>query len=391
MKGSNQITVRNNNERVILHLIRQRGVLTKAEATRETGLSPNAVSVIFNALEDENLLLRGAALRGRIGQPSVPLRLNPDARYYIGLKIGRQSYEMLVVDFCGTIRARRFQTHAYPTPQGMTEFVRSNLTGLLRSARVGKAQICGTGVAMPSQIWEWVEDFDAAQTEMDAWRDFDTEGQLAAVLPGPVLVENDGTAACRAEWVFGTLSQKTDSIYFFLGTFIGGGIILNGSVFRGCRGNAGGFGPLRIPDEPGGTRLIDHASLSVLDRMLREQGTVTRASATDAGNWSRLEPVLSTWIERASRSLAHAIVSSAAVVDFDHVVIDGSFPSAVRSQLVVATDAYLKQLDLQGVNRPALWNGSFGDSARALGAASIHISARHMIDRSEGLALSSGI
>jgi len=385
MRGSNQITVRDNNERLVLHLIRQRGVLTKAEATRETGLSPNAVSVIFNALEDEKLLVRGAPLRGRIGQPSVPLSLNPEARYYIGLKIGRQSYEMLIVDFCGNIRASRAQSHAFPTPQGAKDYVKSALPGLLRSARINKSQISGTGVAMPSQLWHWTGDFDASQQEMDTWRGFDAQDQLSSVLPTPILVENDGTAACRAEWMFGKLSEKNDGIYFFVGTFIGGGIILNGSIFRGCRGNSGGFGPLRIPDEPGGTRLIDHASLVVLDRMLEEQDMHGLNTGSTEGDWSALEPVLSNWIKRASRSLAHAIVSSAAVIDFEHVVIDGSFPPQIRTRLVEAVDACLDQLDLQGIIRPSLWNGSFGSSARALGAASIHISAKFMIDKSISL------
>ena len=99
MKGSNQTTVRDHNERLVLHLIRRNGVATKAELTRVTGLSPNAVSVIVNALEEDGFLLRGEPMRGRIGQPSTPLRLNPDARFHIGLKIGRRGFDMVVVDF----------------------------------------------------------------------------------------------------------------------------------------------------------------------------------------------------------------------------------------------------------------------------------------------------
>jgi predicted NBD/HSP70 family sugar kinase len=387
MRGSNQATVRNHNERLVLHLVRRRGVLTKAEATRETGLSPNAVSMIFNALEEEDLLLRGQPLRGRIGQPSVPYRLNPDARYYLGLKIGRRSFDLLVVDFCGAIRSRRTQYHAFPTPTATIAFVKAELPGLLRSARIGKSQISGTGVAMPSLLWQWTSDFDASQHEMDAWKGFDAVADLKACLPGQIVVENDGTAACRAEWVFSVQPDRKDSIYFFIGTFIGGGVILNGSVFRGCRGNAGGFGPLRVPDEPGGTRLIDHASLIVLERMLREWGAQGHArpepEARDpeqVEDWTKLEPVLSMWIDRAARSLAHAIVSSAAVIDFEDVIIDGSMPASVRARLVHAVDNCLNSLDLQGIIRPLVQPGSLGSAARSLGAASLQISSRFMIE-----------
>lgn len=75
---------------------------------------------------------------------------------------------------------------------------------------------------MPTGLWEWLDDYDAVRSEMDAWRDFNAQQDLADLLPGPILVENDGTAACWAEWAFGDQSEKPDSIYFFIGTFVGG-------------------------------------------------------------------------------------------------------------------------------------------------------------------------
>lgn len=378
--GSNQTTVRDHNERLVLHLIRRHGALTKAEATRETGLSPNAVSMIFKALEQDNLLLRDDPLRGRIGQPSVPLRLNPDAHFYIGLKIGRRSFDMVVIDFCGGVRARRTRAHRYPTPISARNFVKTELPHLLRSAHVKRAQISGSGIAMPTGLWEWLDDFDASPGDMEAWRDFKPERDLGDVLPGPILVENDGTAACRSEWTFGQEAGRRHSIYFFLGTFVGGGIVLNGSVFRGCYGNSGGFGPLRIPDEPGGTRLIDHASLMTLERMLAANGKPVDATTFLDGQWTELEPVLTQWIARAGRSLAHAIVSTAAVIDFEAVILDGPFPDDIRTRLRREIEKQLDRLDLQGIMRPQTFSGSFGGVARAIGAAAGHIASRYMID-----------
>ncbi len=381
IKGTNQGTVRNFNERLVLHLIRQYGRLTKAEATRATGLSPNAVSVIFRALEAEGLLLREAPIRGRIGQPSTPLRLNPAARHYIGLKIGRRSFDMVLADFTGEIRARRQSRHAYPTPEAMLAFLRSDLRPLLRSAGLRRDRIDGLSAAMPSELWHWTEDFGAPRAEMAAWRDFDVAAALHALLPVPISIENDGIAACRAELVFGPQTHKQDFIYFFVGTLIGGGIVLNGSVFPGRRGTSGGFGPLRIPDEPGGHRLVDHASLSVLERLLAAEGQDPAPLHRPDTDWSVLEPVLSVWLDRAARSLAHAIVSTLAVIDFEAVVIDGALPPSCRSRLVARVIEELHRLDLQGVTPPEVTPGRFGAVARALGAASWRISMDYMINR----------
>lgn len=381
VKGSNQVHVRSFNERLVLHLIRQYGDLTKAEATRATGLSPNAISTIFRSLEEDGLLLRQAPIRGRIGQPSTPLALNPVAHHYLGLKIGRRSLDLVMVDFVGRILARRVIPHEFPTPRGLMDTVRSHLTPFLESAQKRPDDIDGVGVAMPSELWHWTQEFNAPRAEMDAWRDFDVAKALQQITGAPVSVENDATAACRAELVLGPHRPQHDIIYFFLGTFIGGGIILNGSVYPGRRGNSGGFGPLRVPDQPGGQRLVDHASLVVLEKMVAANGGDPLILQDVTTDWSSIEPDLSIWIARAARSLAHAIVSTLAVIDFEAVIIDGAVPESCRARLVEAVDTELSTLDLQGVARPDLSSGHLGTTARALGGAVRHISSHYMIDR----------
>jgi predicted NBD/HSP70 family sugar kinase len=382
VKGSNQVHVRSFNERLILHLIRQYGELTKAEATRATGLSPNAISTIFRSLEEERLLLRQAPIRGRIGQPSTPLRLNPAARHYLGIKIGRRSLDLVLIDFVGTILARRVIPHDFPIPRELINTVRAELEPLLLSAQKRPDDIDALGVAMPSELWNWTQEFGAPRSEMEAWRDFDVASALQQIIPVPVTIENDATAACRAELVLRPHRPEQDIIYFFIGTFIGGGIILNGSVYTGRRGNAGGFGPLRVPDEPGGQRLVDHASLVVLEKMIASRGQDPFLLQNVAEDWSEIGPDLSQWIARAARSLAHAIVSTLAVIDFEAVIIDGAFPDACRTRLVQAVGDELSKLDLQGVVRPDLSCGHLGTTARALGGAVKHISANYMINQS---------
>ncbi|WP_339718253.1 ROK family transcriptional regulator [uncultured Maritimibacter sp.] len=373
--------MRGMNERLVLHLLRRSDTLTKAEATRATGLSANAVSMIFRKLEEEGFLLRGEPLRGRVGQPSIPMRLNPAARHYLGFKIGRHSYDAVIADFTGTVRARQTERHAYPTPASAEAFIRAAFPPLLRKARLRRSDIAAASVAMPGELWHWLDDFGAPHAEMAAWRDFDATAAFAQVLPGPISVENDATAACRAELIFGPDRRHRDSVYFFVGAFIGGGIVLNGSVFTGARGTSGGFGPMRIPDEPGGTRLVDHASLAVLERLVREGGHDPAALYGGQPGWDALEPVVGPWIARSARSLAHAVVSTLAVIDVEGVVIDGALPPSVRSRLVTEVREQFDLLDQQGVIRPKIDEGSFGSVARALGAAAYHISTDYMVDQ----------
>lgn len=380
-KGTNQVAVRSYNERLVLQLVREHGTLTKAEATRATGLSANASSVIFRSLEDEGLLIRGEPIRGRIGQPSTPLRINPDAHHYVSLKIGRRSIELAVVNFAGEIISTRSKPLPFPTPKTTVEFFRSELTGVLRSAKQSRKSITGMAVAMPFALWSWTEEFGAPTDEMETWRDFDAARELGETVPWDIVVENDATAACRAELVFGHHADKQDWIYFYVGTFVGGGVVLNGSVFPGRRGNAGGFGPMRVPEQEGGNRLVDHASLVVLERSVAAAGGDPFEIYDEHSDWTNYEPFVQTWISRAGRNLAHAIVSALSMMDFEAVVIDGAIPTEIKTRLVNEVVDQLEKADLQGVHMPKVEAGELGRKARTVGAAAALISADYLIDQ----------
>jgi len=380
-KGTNQVAVGSYNERLVLQLVREYGELSKAEATRATGLSANAISVIFRSLEVQQLLLRGEPIRGRVGQPSVPLRLNPDAHTYVALKIGRRSMELAIVNFLGEVSASKEVLQAYPTPHATLDFVGGELPNLLRAANKTKKSITSMAVAMPFELWHWTDDFDAPAEEMQAWKEFDAKRDFGKLVPWDIVVENDATAACRAEVTFGSHTDKQDWIYFYVGTFIGGGIVLNGNVFPGRRGNAGGFGPMRVPEQDGGNRLVDHASLVTLERAVAETTSSSLSLYENSDQWDRFEPLVGKWITRAGNNLAHAIVSSLSLIDFEAVVIDGAMPSEIIDRLVDEVIRQLKEIDLQGVILPDVSSGAFGRRARTVGAAAAVVDAEYAIAR----------
>ena len=383
-RGANQGTMRARNAQLVLQLVRERGVLTKAEATRATGLSANAISVIFRALENDGLLLRGEPTRGRIGQPSIPFRINPDFHHYVALKVGRRSLELAAVNFAGEIVLSKRRFLPFPTPGKTLAFVREQLDALLASAGLSKTSISGLAIAMPFELWSWTEEFDAPSAEMQTWRDFDVARELGELVPWPVVVENDATAACRAEVVFGDHADKQDWIYFFVGAFIGGGIVMNGTLFSGRRGTAGGFAPMRVPDQAGGNRLIDHASLVVLERKIRKNGGNPLLIYQKDPDWSGQEPLVEEWIIGAARNLAQAIISSLSVIDFEAVVIEGAIPEDMKSRLVSEVRAHLRRSDLQGVLMPKIEAGQIGRQARTIGAAAALISKAYLADPREG-------
>jgi predicted NBD/HSP70 family sugar kinase len=173
-----------------------------------------------------------------------------------------------------------------------------------------------------------------------------------------------------------------DFIYFYVGAFIGGGLVLNGGLYAGRTGNAAALGSMPVPDGGGGTaQLIDRASLVVLERSLRDAGLPLDGLYDATADWERFGVHLDRWIAAAAGGLAYAIAAAAAIIDFEAAVIDGAFPRAVQARLLAAIGAELRQLDLSGIDAPELRPGSIGPLARALGGASLPLFDRYLLDQ----------
>ena len=381
-RGSNQSGMRAHNERLVLSILRQQGALAKSDLARMTGLSVQTVSVIMRSLEQDGLLLRGEPIRGRIGQPSVPMSLDAEGAFFLGLKIGRRSADLMLVDFLGRVRATRRRIYRYPTPSAVVAFVAEALPAVVGALPPGQRdRIGGMGIAMPFQLWSWVRYIGAPQSEMDAWRAHDITGEIAAIAGMPVHIQNDATAACGAELVFGTGEKPKDFLYFYFGTFIGGGLVLNGQLFTGRTGNAGGVGPLPVPG-PDGTllRLFDVASMSKLAEKMEAAGESSDHLWEQHLEWRVSPGLLDDWIQHAAEGLAYATLSAAALVELEAVMIDGWMPAHVRAEITRRTEAALNRLDLSGVEPPQVREGTVGAEARALGAAAIPLAQRYLID-----------
>lgn len=383
LRGTNQAGMRAQNERLVLSLVRQQGALAKTDIARITGLSAQTVSVIMRALESDGLLQRGQPVRGRIGQPSVPMMLNADGAFFFGLKIGRRSADLTLIDFQGTVRATRRKIYPYPTPGAVIAFVTDSIRAITEILPPQfQARIGGMGIAMPFQLWNWVQNIGAPQSEMDAWRNRDIQSELVALTGMPVYVQNDATAACGAELVFGTGDRPRDFLYFYFGYFIGGGLVLNGQLFTGRTGNAAGVGPIPVPGADGQMRrLLDVASMSALADAMEAAGEASAHLWENPDQWTVSAPILSAWMDNAAHGIASAILSASTLMELEAVIIDGWMPTSVRAEVTRRIEAAFLRLDLAGIEPPQIRQGTVGAQARALGAAAIPLSQRYLLDQ----------
>jgi len=391
--GADQAGVRLYNERLLLSLVRRLGPLSKIEVARLTGLSVQSTSAIMNRLQADGLLKREAPLRGRVGQPTIPMSLDPDGAYSLGLKIGRRSADLVLIDFCGAIRRRAHRTFPFPTPALMLDFVRSSLPSMAESlAEPERRRVAGLGVALPFQLWQWETEIGAPAGALAGWRDFDVGQGLAGVCPWAVTLCNDATAACAAELVFGKGWRHRDFFYVFVGAFVGGGIVLNGALWPGRTGNAGAIGsmPVMAKGDRASPQLIERASIYQLERRLARAGVDASSIWATPHAWADFGVHLDAWIEDVAFALAYASATAVSVIDFEAVVIDGAMPAGVRDRLTERAARIFAGLDRRGLSDVEIVAGTVGADARAVGGAALPLIRAYGLDREVLLKEASG-
>lgn len=390
--GVNQSGVRDYNERLLLTLLQRGGACAGSELARQSGLSPQTVSIILREMEADGLLKRGAPQRGKVGKPSIPMMLDPDGVFSFGLKIGRRSCDVVLADFTGSIRDRRSMTYPYPLPEQVFGFLETAMADMTAGlAPELRSRICGLGVAMPFELWRWdvagsaqagsAQGEESQGEDFLSWRGVDVPAVVARFSDLPVIVGNDATAACRAEHMYGRGKEFSDYAYFFVGVFVGGGIVLNNSVYEGAHGNAGALGSLRTSGPQGESlQLIDTASIHLLEARLVEANLDPVSLWRMPQDWEPYVRYVEPWIGRTAQELARAALSTCAVIDFEAILIDGGFPAQVRTSLVARTRRYLEDLDMRGMHRPRIEEGAVGGNARAIGATTIPLLNRFFLD-----------
>jgi len=373
-RGSNQTGMRQFNERVVLQAIRLHGSLPKADLARLTTLSTQTVALIIARLSDDGLVMKLEPLRGKIGQPSVPIALRPDGAFSIGVKIGRRSLDVLLLDFANTVRMRYSQTYAFPEPEGVFKAIAEQVRAMQASlAPTLRSRILGIGVAAPLSLDSWQELMGVPQGRNGGWQRLDIARRIEADTGLPVMFAKDTAAACVAELVAGRGRSIKSFLYLFVDTFIGGGLVIDSNLYAGLHGNAGAIGSLPVGvAAPGGgapAQLLSTASLLGLERLFQAAGLEPAAAYDERATQAPWAEHSARWVAQAAGAIAMVVTSASCMLDPEGVIVDGSCSRALLDQLMTAIADALDRYNWEGVQRPQVQAGIIGSDARALGGA----------------------
>lgn len=244
--GTNLPRIRDYNQGVVLEAVRTREGASRIEIAEKTGLTPQTVSNIVRRLLDEGLIIEAGVGTSSGGKPRVQLRINPDARYAVGVLVDRDAASLVVMALDGRIMARSgCPLHQEEGPEGVIAQLVKAINGLVEQARIDQTKILGIGVGYPGPMDHesgvLYEPFDLL-----GWGQVPLKEALQQRTGYSVVVDNDATATAIGErWVGGAQGAENFAL-IFMGMGVGAGLYIQSQIYRGSTTNAGEFGHMSI-------------------------------------------------------------------------------------------------------------------------------------------------
>ena len=309
-------------EKALLHLLRLRGALSKAELARLSDMSAQGVSIIVERLLDLDLVRKGQKKRGRVGQPSTPIALNPEGAVSLGIFTGHDASRLLITDFLGSVIADRRIAHEDIEGTSVPQILLENAVSLaatvdpgLWSKRVGigiSARNNSTG-SRPTGCLRALTARMEAEFDVPAW------------------CVNDIRAACLAELALGDNQAGRSILYIFMGMALGTGIVVEGRLIGSEEELSSGLHVLPMPGEME-KNVGDFASLGALKISVEKAGY-------DLGNqiscdFADTQPVFDRWRVSAVEALCLAIRSASATVPLDRVAIASRLGGKLHAEII---------------------------------------------------------
>jgi len=401
-------TLRRHNLGLVLAALRAAGGASRAELAARTGLTRATVATLLEPLLGAGVLAEDAATPRGVGRPSRAVRYAAGGPVALGVAVDVETLAVCAVGLDGVVRAHR--RHARDHRELGPDPVFDGAAALAAEVcgEVG-ARVLGAGLALPALLSTAaaahradralaaadralaaadgaVVDADSAMTAADgAVVDADSAvvgagspvvlrapnlprldgsrpaAALAARLGLPVTVDNEATLGALAH-----LDLAPNLVYVSAGIGVGGGIVLDGRVYRGARGLAGELGHVVVDRAGptcgcGGRGCVErYAGTAAL---LADAGAADLDALVDALAGGDGRAVAAT--TRAAAALGTGLASVLNVLDVPVVVLGGTF-ARLAPHVEPALSAELARRSLAPAQ---VLTSSLGDAAAVRGAA----------------------
>ncbi|MFW7379677.1 MAG: ROK family protein [Oligoflexus sp.] len=380
--GLDASDIRHSNNNLVLKLLWQHQIISRAELARITGMSrPSISAIVAEHLERELISEVGHGV-SKGGRRPVLLRFEDDAHLIAGLDLGASHISLMLTN----LRGQEVEWLSVPSPttqhpeQAISLAMELLKQGMASAKKINR-KVIGLGIGVPSPVYRGGDTLSIHPAIHPKWADFALSRIIKEHLSIPVFLENDANLGALAELWWTERQSRKHLIYLKVASGLGAGVIIDGKIYAGGHGLAGELGHTFIRERQGDKSpteenlnsmiginyvLADlHEKFPLIGTKPLHRGEILK-EAYESGN-AEVREIVRHFIRRLSMAVVNALVS----FDPELVIVGGVVPdlgdelvNLIRGEI----SHHLVWPELRGVQ---LEVSRFGEKQTALGAATL--------------------
>jgi glucokinase len=307
----------------------------------------------------------------------------------IGIDVGGTKVLGGVVDESGVVLARARKDTPRQGGKALTQTIAETVKELMAQHKVKSVGVSAAGFVSSDRKTM------LATPNIADWNDVDLDSELKSLIGLPIVIENDANAAAWGEAKFGAGRNQNHMMMLTVGTGIGGGIVVDGQLYRGAFGTAAEFGHMRVVPEghicgcgargcfeqyASGNALLRHAREAINASPEVARNLLSRGDGTVAGLTGQIitqaaqegDPIALAAFNTTGQWLGAGIASLAVLLDPACVVIGGGVIDAGEILLAPTRESLERTMPFAGKHPyPELIAAELGNDAGLVGVADL--------------------
>lgn len=328
MGKKDQNFIKRENTNLIVDLIQEHELISRAELAKLAKMSPTTVSRIVSSLIDMELVKETNEYTSGVGRRATKLMLNPEAAISIGVALDENKLDFMFINLLGKPIASKSIDEKYEKhPDTVVAMITNMIEKLLEEENINRNRITGVCIAMPGIIHH--VDGIVYKSAQLGWDNVPFRDMLQEHIHYPIHIDNELNLRAYAE-KFANKNKPVESIIVIgFGSGVGSALIQGDTIYRGVINAAGEIGHTVVT--PNGT-LCTCGNFGCLQTYIAEsfllEEASKHASVEDLEDIVKYAEAGENWanniLERAITYAAITINNSVCVSNPHKVILTGS-------------------------------------------------------------------
>lgn len=168
-----------------------------------------------------------------------------DRKYYLGIDLGATNLKIGLIDKNKIISKSVLPTASFVTQETLISAICNGINDILSDSKTHKKNILSVGIGLPGPI-DYEKGVVRYLPNIKGWHNVGLRDILRRKTGLPIFIDNDANLMALAESRIGAAKGKRNVVGITLGTGVGGGIIIDGNLYRGSSFTAGELGHIPV-------------------------------------------------------------------------------------------------------------------------------------------------